>query len=186
MAPKPRPSKKAKVESKFSRKYNTPDADVIIRCKSEYEPAATLFAVRRSVLVAASSVFEDIFALPQEGVAGGEGLERLADQQAPGDLAIVEVTDNSYALAKVLDLIHRQHIDNLVLDLRPEACVWEIVDIIDAMLVADKYDVPSAMTILCLVLENHVIVGEGCGGQGPGDRTHLDALAAAIILKGGH
>jgi hypothetical protein len=94
------------VVEKFSEYFNDPDADILLRSVD-----GRLFATQRMYLCAASSVFEDMFKVPQpienDEMAPKEG------QAAPGVLPIVEMAEEGDELEPFLRWIHRDTFNDI-------------------------------------------------------------------------
>jgi hypothetical protein len=185
------PAKKAKVAPsplKFHEDFNDPEADVILRCVApQHHPDyPTLFAVRRSNLIAASSVFEDMFGLPQsvEAFTSGEDSDKRSfeGQKAAGVLPVVKLTDHAEYMGVVLRLIHRAHVSEMTEDIRPSSHMYAVEDLVGLLAIADKYDMPTVTTLVSLALEEYAAEPDSGITRGDHER-YLAALAAGIIFK---
>ena len=87
----------------FSQLFNLPNADVLLRTSD-----GALFAVRKAVLVAHSSVLEHMFDIPQPLVAEDQAQARHPDQQAPGTLPLVQMSETAAQLEVYLCWIHQE------------------------------------------------------------------------------
>lgn len=96
------------VVEKWSSFFNDPEADVILRSVD-----GRLFATRQAYLIAASSVLEDMFKIPQPpGEASGRRWKKKG-QVAPGVLPVVEMAERGKRLELFLRWIHRDTFDDL-------------------------------------------------------------------------
>jgi hypothetical protein len=105
-------------------KFDAPDGDIILRALG---PPSRDFRVHKLVLSLASSVFKDMFSLPQLRPAA---FEVVGD----ADVEVVDVADPPHALSLVLRFIYPfppPNIDNLDI-------------LIESLIIADKYDIEGA------------------------------------------
>ena len=143
----PPPSKRAKFERKpdlYAEDFNHPKADVILRCREgrkKEEGGATLFAIRRLMLITASAFFEDLFDLPQ-----GEEVERVRWEGAHdlGFLPVVDLEEDYLDIGAVFGLVHR--FDHTQFnDLQMEHSIKDHLRLLD---IAEKYNLVGAVLLI--------------------------------------
>lgn len=135
----------------FSSFFNDPEADVLL-CSSD----GPLFATRRAFLVVASSVFDDMFKIPQSYV--DQGGSRKDGQAAPGVLPVVEMTEVGAELEPFLRWIHRDTFEAIFdLILRGSTDIEPIADeILSLLSCARKYDVRTITSPVFALLSRHL------------------------------
>lgn len=158
------PSSPPAIVDKFSPTFNDPEADVILRTADGW-----LFATKRMYLMVASSVFEDMFKLPQLYQPSG-GVTK-AGQAAPGVLPVVEMAETRAHLEPFLRWIHRDTFDSLFYSLSEQDLDHEDMcrTLVALLACATKYDATAMFTPLDLLLESLLAW----------DATFILALAAA-------
>lgn len=90
---------------------------------------------------------------------------------------VIKVNDSPGALGLLLGCIHQQHITRTIADIRSAAEGHRLPDIVEAVKVADKYDVTVAMEMLFFAL------GERVRGPDVARSDAFVALAAGIVFK---
>lgn len=130
-----------------------------------------LFATQRAYLIAASSVFEDMFKVPQPEVTARGGL-RKEGQVAPGVLPTVELAETGDELELFLRWIHRRTFDAARKDaFRPSVKNNECVELLYLLNLSRKYNVP---TLPILVLQTFAWPNGPVG--------YMNQLSAGVIF----
>ncbi|GJE98553.1 BTB domain-containing protein [Phanerochaete sordida] len=135
MAPGTKP--KPKVTVPLRHCFNKPSADVVLRSSDKVD-----FHVHRAVLSDASSVFEAMFALPQEPSASGEG---------EPSLPIVPMQENAETLHLLLGVLYPGKGPSIKSPSRAS----------DLLAVADKYAMDGVVAHVRRVLESSGFLDEG-------------------------
>ena len=94
-----------KPTDRFDTPFNQYNADVLLRTCD-----GGLFAVWKTVIIAHSSVLEDMFDIPQPPINEDPALEKLTwhpDQKAPRTLLLVQMTETTAQLRVYLRWIHQ-------------------------------------------------------------------------------
>lgn len=153
------------VVEKWSHYFNDPEADVILRSVS-----GRLFATKRAYLVAASSVFEDMFKIPQPvDVRGGA---RKDGQAAPGVLPVAEMTETGSDLAPFLRWIHRDTFEVIYRLIEDAESLEDVRSyVIPLLACAKKFEVKSMWPPIRTLLEEFI-----------GDDT-ANVLALSVIYE---
>ncbi|KAL7412915.1 hypothetical protein BDY24DRAFT_81947 [Mrakia frigida] len=134
------------VES-FSTFFNDPKADILLRSVD-----GLLFATRRAYLVAASSVFEDMFEIPQP-VEDGAG-RRKHGQEAPGTLPVVEMSEKGEDLEIFFRWIHRRTFKEIYDFLREQFFENLLQSLLPLLLLARKFEADTVFPLAFRIIDD--------------------------------
>lgn len=135
---------------RFSRSFNAQDADLLLQSSD-----GRLFAVKQDMVKVASSVFNDMFRIPQPASTQLE--PKRPGQAARHDLPLVKLSENGRDLDTLLQWMDPSKFENLLNFLRNARDIDDIkTDILALLDGSKKYDVKTVSCVVQILAERHV------------------------------
>lgn len=134
----------------FNRSFNAQDADLLLQSGDNH-----LFAIKREIVKVTSTVFSDMFRIPQPESSPVE--PRRPGQAARHDLPLVKLSENARDLDTLLQWMDPSKFENLLNFLRSAQDIDDIkVDLLALLNGSRKYDVKTIGCVLRMLVERHV------------------------------